>query len=239
MLRLYLCVMGSRSCRHACDHLPAALSAPAISRGMSEASGRFRQYLFGISACIAFDLQARRIEDVFDNRSATILRRRLPLAHRACRHRGKRRAFRRIPMRATLGCQDRPAHAGEAADEEPCIALDDEMLRLEPGDIMLVAVRRRFCGSGRRRASCGCRDGPPSPLPRIAARPDRMRSSADSAPRAAATAAGRAGRSAHGSVWQKTVSARLDEAREKRVSWLPAGNSSATSVRRELIRQPR
>ena len=32
----------------------AASSAPAIICGMSEASGRFRQYFFGISACIAF-----------------------------------------------------------------------------------------------------------------------------------------------------------------------------------------
>ena len=34
----------------------AALSAPAISPGMSEASGRFRQYFFGISVCMAFTL---------------------------------------------------------------------------------------------------------------------------------------------------------------------------------------
>ena len=36
--------------------------------------------------------------------------------------------------------QDRPAHAGEAAHEESGIALDDEMVRLEPGDIAFVVA---------------------------------------------------------------------------------------------------
>jgi len=35
---------------------PAARPAPAIRGLINEASGRFRQYFFGISACIAFTL---------------------------------------------------------------------------------------------------------------------------------------------------------------------------------------
>ncbi len=35
----------------------ARASAPAIRSGMSRASGRFRQYFFGISAVIAFTLR--------------------------------------------------------------------------------------------------------------------------------------------------------------------------------------
>ena len=43
-----------------------------------------------------------------------------------------------VPVSAQEGREDGPANAGEAANEEGCVALDDEMLRLEPGDIALT-----------------------------------------------------------------------------------------------------
>ena len=43
-------------------------------------------------------------------------------------------------MQRALRREDRPAHRGEAADEEVSHAAQDEMLRLEPGDEMLAVL---------------------------------------------------------------------------------------------------
>ena len=49
-----------------------------------------------------------------------------------------------VPMRAEVGRQDRPGHVGEAAGEERRGQFDDMMLRLEPGDVMRVALAADF-----------------------------------------------------------------------------------------------
>ena len=99
----------------------AALSAPAIRPGMSDASGRFRQYFFGISACIAFTFSRAGLKMFCEigapQRFRAVVGRRVARdARRADRQRSRR------PSRAErMRRQDRPAHAGEAAHEETAL----------------------------------------------------------------------------------------------------------------------
>ena len=165
-------IASSRSASHAASLLPpiapfapsaimplSRACAPAISSGTNAVSGMFFQYLRGISLSIApiFTRAGLKIDGVIG----------LPhLLDRIAVGRvglGRAGAFAQrlaVPVQRHLGRQDRPAHAGEAVDEEAGIGADDMMLGLEPGDEARVRHRRRPRGSARRRASCGCRGGP-------------------------------------------------------------------------------
>ena len=56
------------------------------------------------------------------------------------RNAGRIGQFLAVPVQRALRREDRPAHRGEAADEEIRDAAQDEMLRLEPGDEMLAVL---------------------------------------------------------------------------------------------------
>ena len=139
VFRLYLGVMGSRGRWHLCDHLPGggvgASYQPRNERRLGKVPPIFLRHL--LLHCLCF--QARRVEDVCVIGAPKFLGG-VPGRRIAFVGAGRKGQLGRVPMRATIGREDRPAHAGEAAHEEGRVALDDEMLRLEPGDIALVAA---------------------------------------------------------------------------------------------------
>ena len=49
-----------------------------------------------------------------------------------------------IPMRAEIRGEDRPGHVGKTPGEEWRCELDDVVFRLEPGDVMRVALPADF-----------------------------------------------------------------------------------------------
>ena len=104
-----------RRLRH---HLPRARHPPRrAGRGSASASGRLCQYFFGISARIASRF-ARAGLKVARSRCATSLPARRSSARLLARTPPDVGQFLAVPMQRALRREDRPAHRGEAADEE-------------------------------------------------------------------------------------------------------------------------
>ena len=103
-----------------------------------------------------------------------------------------------VPVDRQLRRQDRPAHVGEAADEEAGRVADDVMVGLEEGDEAVVRPAARLRGNGRRRASCARRGGRPSPAARGGGAAGRRGLPSLCGSTAASTAWRRAKRSARG-----------------------------------------
>ena len=131
--------MGSRGCWHLCDHLPGggvgASYQPRNERRLGKVPPiSLRHFLLH---CLC--LQARRVEDVCVIGAPKFLGGVLGWRV-AFVGAGRKGQLGRIPMRATIGREDRPAHAGEAAHEKGRVAFDNEVRGLEPGYIALVVA---------------------------------------------------------------------------------------------------
>ena len=127
-------------CRHLLDHLPCGVLGAGDHAGNERSLGKVAPVFLRHLGLHRLHLEPRRVEDRAEIGAPQVLGavigRRVGL--RRSRSDGQALA---VPVGRGVGRQDRPAHAGEAAHEEGRVALDDEMIRLEPGDVALRPFR--------------------------------------------------------------------------------------------------